>query len=183
LKNLRFGTNNVGILDNYFEVASTSSPPLWSSAIVVKKAALRNIGNFPIGVTSGEDLITWAKLAVNNKIAYSIQPLSTYVLELANGFNDKPKRMLDFNDVVGRELEDLLRENPKTKALSKYLSHWYDMRASVALRASNKKDASIEILKSIRKNPLSIKPYVFLMLLMLPVNSFFIVKKIQYYLR
>ena len=47
-----------GILSNYFEVASCSHPPLWTSAVVVKKSAIQAIGGFPLGIKSGEDLLT-----------------------------------------------------------------------------------------------------------------------------
>jgi glycosyltransferase involved in cell wall biosynthesis len=47
-----------GVLTNYFEVASCSHPPLWTSAIVARKEALQSIGGFPVGIKSGEDLLT-----------------------------------------------------------------------------------------------------------------------------
>jgi len=183
IKNLLFGNNYFGIIDNYFEVAAVSSPPLWSSAIVVKKSALLNIGKFPLGVTSGEDLITWAKLALNFKIAYTAEPLSTYVLDMGNCFNDKPKRALDSNDVVGKELEALLRDNPETKSLSQYISHWYDMCTSVALRNGNKMQAVKYIRNSLKKNPWNKKSHVFLLLVFLPVDCFFLAKRIRGFLR
>lgn len=65
-----------GILSNYFEVASCSHPPICSISIMVKKNAIQSIGGFPVGVKSGEDLLTWARLAVQEKIAYSRKPLS-----------------------------------------------------------------------------------------------------------
>ena len=35
--------NKRGVLSNYFEVASCSNPPLWSSAVVIRKTALIDI--------------------------------------------------------------------------------------------------------------------------------------------
>ena len=60
-----------GVLSNYFEVASCSHPPICSISIMVKKTAIQAIGGFPLGIKSGEDLLTWARLAVNEKFAYS----------------------------------------------------------------------------------------------------------------
>ena len=68
-----------GILSNYFEVASCSHPPLWTSAVVIKKSAIQAIGGFPLGIKSGEDLLTWARLAVNEKFAYSRKVLSVFI--------------------------------------------------------------------------------------------------------
>jgi glycosyltransferase involved in cell wall biosynthesis len=168
LKNLPFGTNNVGILDNYFEVASTSSPPLWSSAIVVKKAALRNIGIFPIGVTSGEDLITWAKLAISTTIAYTIEPLSTFVLDPAHSYDEKPNRIPESFDYVGQQLNMLLRANPSTVGLRRFVAHWYKMRASIYLRLGKKSLAFMSSVRTLMLNPLQPKIYIYLCLLALP---------------
>ena len=69
------------IMGNYFEIASCSAPPLWTSAICVKKEALLTVGGFPQGVKSGEDLLTWARLAVRYRIAYSNKVLATFYVE------------------------------------------------------------------------------------------------------
>lgn len=55
---------DTGLLTNYFEVCSCSHPPVWSSAVCVEKSLLQEIGGFPLGVTSGEDLLTWARIAI-----------------------------------------------------------------------------------------------------------------------
>jgi glycosyltransferase involved in cell wall biosynthesis len=183
INNLPFSEKYEGILSNYFKVAATSSPPLWSSAIIIKKKSLIKIGCFPIGIKSGEDLITWAKLAIQNTIAYTVEPLSTYVLDLENSHDDMPKRMLDSIDFVGKELEILLFDNPKIKGLRTYISHWYDMRASVAIRLSFKKIAFFNILKSLKYNPLNKKAFVFLLCIFLPSSFFFLIKKYAKYYR
>mgnify|MGYP003242933093 CR=1 FL=1 len=67
-----------GVLSNYFEVASCSHPPICSISIMVKKTAIQAIGGFPLGIKSGEDLLTWARLAVNEKFAYSKGSLCFY---------------------------------------------------------------------------------------------------------
>ena len=76
LKKLPF--DREGMLFNYFDVASCSSPPLWTSAVCVKKSSLAAVGGFPAGVRSGEDLLTWARLAAGNAIAYARQPLAVF---------------------------------------------------------------------------------------------------------
>ena len=120
IKKLSFKEND-GILNNYFEVACVSHPPLCSSAIVIKKKAIQAIGGFPLGIKSGEDLLTWAKLATfyqiaYNKLAYAQFNIEGYLL------NEKPKRIPAPIDVVGNELLRLLRQQPKPY-LRQYLSH------------------------------------------------------------
>ena len=71
-------SGDVGILTNYFEVASCSNPPICSISIMVKKQAIQDIGGFPVGIKSGEDLLTWARLAIENNIAYSSRSMAIY---------------------------------------------------------------------------------------------------------
>lgn len=49
LRRMPFTEGN-GLLTNYFEVASYSHPPLWTSAVMAHREALCRIGGFPVGV-------------------------------------------------------------------------------------------------------------------------------------
>lgn len=69
---------NEGILDNYFTMASKARGPIWTSAVAVRKKAILSIGCFPEGISLGEDVIVWAKLACLYKIAYSKSNLALY---------------------------------------------------------------------------------------------------------
>lgn len=140
--------NNVdGVLSNYFEVASYSHPPLWTSAIMVKKSALQSIGGFPQGIKSGEDLLTWARLACRYKIAYSTKIGAVYNLGDGYDFANKPPRRQDEGDPVGNELKKLFHEY-KPFGFRKYIGHWHKMRSSVAIRYYDRKEAFIEAIKS-----------------------------------
>ena len=88
-----------GVLENYFKVSCLSDPPLWTSAVVVKKRAIKNVGGFPVGIKSGEDLLVWARLALQFKIAYCLHPLAVY-----NQGNSNP-RPPETVVRVGMELE------------------------------------------------------------------------------
>ncbi len=158
-----------GKLTNYFQVASCSHPPLCSSAIVVKKSAILNIGGFPVGIKSGEDLLTWARLAVQNKIAYSMKELSIFILSKSHNISQKPTRLHDENDPVGDALIKLYHEI-KIKSLKCYISHWYKMRVSVYFRLKNRKMVSKYAVKSLMFNPYNYKVYLFLILILLPVR-------------
>jgi glycosyltransferase involved in cell wall biosynthesis len=71
----RFGG---GLLNPYFQIAVQSDPPIFTSAVAVDRAALLHVGGFPIGVASGEDLLTLAKLPVHFPIAYDDGVLVDY---------------------------------------------------------------------------------------------------------
>lgn len=165
IKKLPF-TAETGILTNYFEVANVSHPPLWTSAVTVRKQALEAIGGFPVGIKSGEDLLTWARLAINYKIAYSRKALAIFNVE---GYNlyEKPKRIPPTYDYVGIELNQLLKKY-KLPGLRKYNSQWHKMRASIFLRLNLYKPCINEILLALKYNIFNYKLYMYVILLILP---------------
>ena len=163
-------TTQTGILTNYFEVASCSHPPLWTSAVVVEKQAILAVGGFPVGVKSGEDLLTWAKLAIQYKMAYSRKVCADFVLDESHSIDKKPLRVHDSDDFVGSELKNLYKNSipPVRSSLKKYLSLWYKMKASGFLRLSDKSGTIKYSLVSIRYNPRNWKVYIFILMVLLP---------------
>ncbi len=85
-----------GVIDNYFEVAAKSDPPLCSSAIAVKKEAIESVTMFPVGVDSGEDLLTWARLSINYDIAYSKKVAAIFYTE--SEANTEPSTLIDLTE-------------------------------------------------------------------------------------
>lgn len=158
-----------GVLDNYFEVGSCSDPPLWSSAICIRKVALQEIGGFPLDVKSGEDLLTWARLAVRKPPVYSTRPLAVFWQEKAHTYDDKPNRTPERDDPVGKGLA-ALKTIPEGDArhLGRYLSMWYKMRSSIYLRLGQRHNALPEILKGLRHQPSNGKLYIYLLLCLMP---------------
>ena len=125
-----------GILDNYFEVASHSHPPICSINIVVKKGAFLSIGGFPVGIKSGEDLLTWARLAVKYKIAYSIKNLAVFVKMLSETGKSKPKERYSEKDevLIGLfELYNSLFDNEVKHCFKKYIFRWYRIQCIILL--------------------------------------------------
>lgn len=160
--------DGIGLLTNYFEVASCSHPPLWTSAVMARREALLRIGGFPVGVRSGEDLLTWARLAMLGPVAYDMQPHAIYNLGEGYDFSNLPPRRQDSGDPVGQELAQLLEQLPDTHGLRDYLSHWHKMRASVAIRYGERRETLREAISSLRWNPRNRKVLPFLLLPLLP---------------
>lgn len=157
-----------GILSNYFEVASCSHPPLWTSAVMIKKNAIQSIGGFPVGIKSGEDLLTWARLACKYHTAYT--KISQAIYNLGEGYNKKnlPPRKQDEGDPVGKNLVELYKKYPQTRGMRTYISHWHKMRASVAIRYGEKMETLEEIIKGLYYNLLNYKLALFLLLIITP---------------
>lgn len=166
IRNLPFNKND-GELSNYFDVAACSHPPLWTSAVMVRKSAIEDVGGFPVGIKSGEDLLTWARLAARHGIAYSRRVKATFIQE-GYEFTDKPKRIPAEFDLVGEGLDDLLKSNAENRALSKYISHWHKMRSSCYLRLGMFNESIKEAVIGLKYNPLNIKLYIYIILNFLP---------------
>lgn len=161
-------TGQDGLMDNYFEVASCSHPPICSISIMVRKTVLQHIGGFPIGIRSGEDLLTWATLACNYSIAYDRTPMACFYVE-GYALLDKPKRLPDPENKVGRELINLSKKH-SCPGLKRYISHWHKMRASVYMRLGMRKHCMAEALKALIFSPANVKLYIYIILVILPQN-------------
>jgi len=168
LNKLPFANETDGILTNYFDVASCSHVPIWTSAVIIKRDALLKIKGFPVGIKSGEDLLTWARLALNHKIAYTSIPHATYHLDEGYEYGAEPVRRQDVGDPVGKELRELYLKNKNIIGLKQYLSHWHKMRASVAIRFGEKGETLRECIKALKYRPLNFKVIPFVILALVP---------------
>lgn len=157
-------TEERGVMTNYFEVASCSHPPMWTSAVCIDRDLLQEIGGFPVGIKSGEDLLVWARTAVRTQWAYSMKPLAQYNFDQVS-IKEPPTRIPEEVDVVGAELKKLWHDYPQVIGQRKYLSLWHKMRSSMYMRLGGyKKECAKEAFKSLRYNPLNYKVYAYLVL-------------------
>jgi len=157
-----------GILEDYFAIASRSDPPLWTSAVAVTKAAIGSIGGFPVGVKSGEDLLTWARLALRCQVAYSRLPVA--VFWRPQRIEDRPGRHSDGQDVVGQQLRMLLlgTKGPVRMSLRKYIGRWHKSRVRNFLMSGNPRRAWPAILSATRFGGLSVKLAAYAALALFP---------------
>ena len=158
-----------GVLSNYFEVASCSNPPLWTSAVMVCKEAIQSIGGFPLGIGSGEDLLTWARLACKYHMAYSRKALAQFIFDRGIFNDDQQQRMPESKDWVGEQLHFLWRENAKIPGLKRYIALWHKMRARIFLEKGKRGLSIKECIRSLRWS-LSMKVGIFMVLNMLPMR-------------
>lgn len=165
-----------GVLNDYFGVASQSEPPICSINIVAEKRCFEAIGGFPIDITNGEDLLTWARLAVKYKIAYSRRVGAIYNLKFNYGVNSKPVNIPQGN-AVGDELEKLLIDyQGYNKSLRKYIGRWYKIRSHLFLRGGERHNAMKNIARAIKFKPTEWKIYIYVLMLPIPnkiINSIF----------
>ena len=139
-----------GILDDYFGIAAVSEPPVCTSAVALTRAALRETGGFAAGVTSGEDLLMWARVAAFHPVAWcSVPKVSVWP---PPGINARPNRLPQLPDVVGRGLADLNKAaGPGQRAgLRRYEALWHRMRGVVWLNVGELARAREEFRESAR---------------------------------
>jgi len=158
-----------GMLENYFRIAVRSHPPVSSSATCARKSALTQIGGFPVGIAAGEDLVTWAKIAVQYQVAYSIQCKSIFNLgnEMNHGFK-KPRTRL-YDNRVGIALEKLAKKHAQSiPALRRYCAFWYRIRAATYTAWGNQLAVRYYALRGLRYYPMDLKLAAYLMATYLP---------------
>jgi glycosyltransferase involved in cell wall biosynthesis len=169
LKKIPFATES-GYLDNYFSVAASSHPPICSSAVCVKKTALQQIGGFPVDLKSGEDLLTWAKLAVDNKIAYSLRSEALYIHQASNEGSSFQRE--GGVDLVGKRLISLLNEsNPaNVKGLNHYIGRWLKSQALIFLELGDHRMAIKKSFESWQYSQEKIKLVIIVIFSFLPTK-------------
>lgn len=157
-----------GVLPDYFDVAAHSDPPLWSSAVAVRKDALLALGGFPEGVTVGEDLLTWARLAAVGSIAYSARPCALFWLRAP--LIGYPTRVPELPDFVGAQLEKLAAERTGMQRVGilHYAAVWHRMRASMFINVGDASHAREEAMTMIRYHRSNPQAYMYLFLSITP---------------
>ncbi|NTV97592.1 MAG: glycosyltransferase family 2 protein [Chlorobiaceae bacterium] len=159
-----------GCMQSYFKVASSGSPPLWTSAVTVNKKALLNIGCFSDKIKIGEDLLVWAKLAYQYDIAYLNEPKAVYYFPL-NVNVDSKLRFPDDYDLVYRELNDMYvgeKRYEYKKYIRKYIGYWCKIRLHLYSFYGMRDKAFKEYLKMFKATPLNIKGFALLVLAVSP---------------
>lgn len=135
-----------GELTNYFEVAACSHPPIWTSATMARKEAFEAVGGFPLGVKSGEDLITWSRLACRYRIAYSKKAYALYN-HPSQAKRLKPDRAPEEIDYVGNAYSELLEKHAGLPGLVDMAARWHKMRMVTFIQLGNGSAARAEYAK------------------------------------
>lgn len=122
-----------GVLTNYYEMASGTDFPIHMSSYAVRKTEIQKIGGFPVGIPSGEDVITLAKLHAVCDFAYSKLPTSVYYL-ISEGKNARPVQM---KNPLDKAFDALLKSAAHRKGVRRFVSSWHKRRMVGAIYAHN----------------------------------------------
>lgn len=154
-----------GVLTNYFEICSCSHSPVNSSDVCVEKDLLLSIGGFPVGIKAGEDLLTWAKIALSTDFAFTKK--SSVIYNIGDTSIVSRRRHVE-DDPVGEELKRLYMIHPNTIGFKLYLARWYKIRSMCFLQEGQTKLVWRTAIQSLKYNPKEYKLLVFMGLSLLP---------------
>jgi glycosyltransferase involved in cell wall biosynthesis len=114
---------------HYFAEYLAGTVRVFTSSLAARRDGLLGIRGFPLGVRLGEDILTWARLAVHLGLVYD--PTVSAVYHRPAGIQFRKPPLPDGNDVVAEGLRTLRRLLPKEDAtdLEELLHRWYTERA------------------------------------------------------
>lgn len=132
-----------GIIDNYF--LSKEYTPLWTSAVVVKKAIFNQLGGFPTKCKVCEDIDLWCRFALNGDIAYINEPLANYRRDSTNMLSKSTDTTYYF-PFLDEYKKCISNDDERYSSVQDYVCYKQLFSVSFCLRNRNKKEAK-QILK------------------------------------
>ena len=146
-----------GLLPDYFR-ASLGPPPVWSSAVMIPKPVLIEVGGFPVGVKRGEDLQTWARIALRYRVAWSPVEGAMYHLSSDNRITEIESTNSDLPGAI--EIEAAIAKGDNSlfscEMAAEYLVSW---RLTIALNCylHGRRACAMDLLRRTRNTTLFTK--------------------------
>lgn len=137
-----------GIVSDYFE-SSMYFPIATSSSIAVRKEVFKQVGNFKLYISSGQDTDMWIRVALNFKAAISNKVTATYLQFIKNSLsktNILNKKLMLFNEYDEAEIL-----NP---SLKKYLDR-YRKEYAIHYKMAGDSKTSKELFNKVDKHNIS----------------------------
>lgn len=158
------------LLENYFAQVREHEHPIHSSAIMVKRDVFLKLGGFPVGVTAGEDIIMWSRLACAGAIGYWGVPTAYYVAPpIDPRVRDQFLRRPQTPDPVALALKELM-SHPKFEAdIRMFLADWHRIRGMLFLERDERDRAWQELRAAVGFSTCRFRDVVSVLLLCLPL--------------
>lgn len=130
------------MLPNYFLSAKPGSLPVWTSATVIPKKVLEEIGGFPRNVPRGQDLECWSRVALKYPVAFTRQVGAIYHKDAVNR-HDKRKRLLDRKLGLETALDEGTVPTELVLGVKVYIQRIYVRRVTALVKRGDKAEAEI----------------------------------------
>ena len=112
-----------GFLEDYFQ-AAFGPPPIWTSAVMIPKHVLAEVGHFPVGMKRGEDMNTWARIALRYRVAWSPVEGAVYHFSVDNRACSLTPVNLEPEAAFTVPIEDFLRSGLQPLTLSRHIEEY-----------------------------------------------------------
>ncbi|MGE5452600.1 MAG: glycosyltransferase family 2 protein [Acidobacteriota bacterium] len=134
------------VMPDYFSQIRSHEHPIHSSAVMVRREVMLQLGGFPLGVTAGEDIIMWARLACAGPLGYVGKPSAYYMAPPVSqavraGFLRQPQTP----DPVAAVLRELMQTSPLASSIRLFLGDWHRIRAMLFLERNERASAWREL--------------------------------------
>lgn len=163
--------DGLSVIEDYFLEAHAHHLPFNSSSVMVRRDVALAVGGFMRGVTAGEDLLMWARMACAGPVALSAERTACYVEPPVQvGLSKAAIRRPQTPDVVAAALATLVRAHPQRKSLRVHLADWHRMRAVMLMELGDRWASLREWLLAMRWHQPTRKDLAGLVFLSLPTG-------------
>ena len=163
--------DGLSVIDDYFQEAHDHHLPFNSSSVMLRRDVALAVGGFMQGVTAGEDLLMWARMACAGPVALSAERTACYVEPPVQvGLSKAAIRRPQSPDVVAAALGDLVRAHPQRPSLRLHLADWHRMRAVMLMELGGRRASLREWLCAMRWHQATRKDLMGLAFLVLPTG-------------
>ncbi len=175
--------NSANLLPSYYEAISLGPHPIMTSGIVIPKNILDNFGGFEVGLSMGEDLLLWAKIALEYPVAYSSEPLSTCWINAENNHTittkkkERASERIPFAEYYKSWRNTSLKQYESDASVYLYLSYLLIIQAQEFAAVGEKRKA-YSILRQVKGRKLFLKKCGCFLYIFLPIRIFRMVLKI-----
>lgn len=154
-----------GLLQDYF-LAALGDPPVSATSVLIPKQVLTEVGNFPAGLKRGEDLQTWARIALRYRVAWSPITCAVYNLAADNRACNEISWNLDIPGAPEIEAAVALGDNTifSCSTAAEYLVFWR-LRIARNCLLYGKRANALPLLRKTRDTKLFTKEHMFLRIL------------------
>lgn len=162
-------TDGLSLIDDYFQEAHDHHLPFNSSSVMLRRDVALSAGGFMQGVTAGEDLLMWARMACAGPVALSAERTACYVEPPVQlGLGKAAIRRPQSPDIVAAALGDLIRAHPQRMSIRLHLADWHRMRAVMLMELGEHRASLGEWMRAMRWHQPTRKDMAGLAFLLMP---------------
>lgn len=107
-----------GYLPSYFLAAANADQPVISSAVMVPREVIDEVGGFPEETPVGEDLTTWFRIALAREIVFTWECGAVYHMEAANRTVDLARDPRWTHNIINEARSALMENRVPEKKIS-----------------------------------------------------------------